>query len=84
LIQEWREVQGLGGLAGEIHFGVSQPGGIRRSALFRAGAPAHNWAITRLARTDDKAVPSLPLDLAGEIPTSLEVGIADLLAVVDN
>ena len=39
LIQEWREVQGLGGLAGEIHFGVSQPGGMRRSLLFRAGAP---------------------------------------------
>jgi hypothetical protein len=48
LVQEWREVQGLGWLAGEIHFGVSQPGGIRRSALFRAGAPAHNWAITAL------------------------------------
>ena len=46
--------------------------------------PAHGWAITRLARTDDKAVPSLPLDLAGEILTFLEVGIADLLAVVDN
>ena len=46
--------------------------------------PAHSWAITRLARTDDKAVPSLPLDLAEEILTFLEVGIADLLEVVDN
>jgi hypothetical protein len=29
-------------------------------------------------------VSSLPLDLAGEILTFLEVGIADLLEVVDN
>ena len=74
----------MGGLAGEFHLGVSQPGGMRRSARFRAGAPAHNWSITRLARTDDKAVSSMPLDLAGEILTFLEVGIADLLEVVDN
>ena len=40
--------------------------------------------ITRLARTDDKVASSLPLDLAGKILTVLEVGIADLLEVVDN
>jgi DNA-binding Xre family transcriptional regulator len=38
--------------------------------------------ITRLARTDDKAASSLPLDLAGKILTVLEVGIGDLLEVV--
>jgi len=43
LIKEWREVQGLGWMTGASH-----PGGIRRSALFRASAPAHNWAITAL------------------------------------
>ena len=37
--------------------------------------------ITRLARTDDKAASSLPLDLAGKILTVLEVGIGDLLEV---
>ena len=40
--------------------------------------------ITRLARTDDKAASSLPLDLAGKILTVLEVGIRDLLEVVDH
>jgi DNA-binding Xre family transcriptional regulator len=39
--------------------------------------------ITRLARTDDKAASSLPLDLAGKIVTVLEVGIEDLLEVVE-
>jgi DNA-binding Xre family transcriptional regulator len=39
--------------------------------------------ITRLARTDDKAASSLPLDLAGKILTVLEVGIGDLLEVVE-
>jgi DNA-binding Xre family transcriptional regulator len=40
--------------------------------------------ITRLARNDDKAASSLPLELAGKILTVLEVGIADLLEVFDN
>ena len=40
--------------------------------------------ITRLARTDDKAASSLPLDLAGKILTVLEVGIADLLEVAET
>jgi len=39
--------------------------------------------ITRLARTDDKAASSLPLDLAGKILTVLEVGIGDLLEVLE-
>jgi DNA-binding Xre family transcriptional regulator len=40
--------------------------------------------ITRLARTDDKAASSLPLDLAGKILTVLEVGIEDLLEVQER
>jgi len=40
-------------------------------------------ATTRLARTDDKAASSLPLDLAGKILTVLEVGIGDLLEVFE-
>ena len=40
--------------------------------------------ITRLARTDDKAASSLPLDLAGKIITVLEVGIGDLLEATEN
>jgi len=40
--------------------------------------------ITRLARKDDKAASSLPLDLAGKILTVLEVGIGDLLEVVEG
>ena len=40
--------------------------------------------ITRLARTDDKAASSLPLDLAGKILTVLEGGIGDLLEVVET
>ena len=40
--------------------------------------------ITRLARTDDKAAASLPLDLAGKIVTVLEVGIEDLLEVFEG
>ena len=40
--------------------------------------------ITRLARTDDKAASSLPLDLAGKILTVLEVGIEDLLEMVER
>jgi DNA-binding Xre family transcriptional regulator len=40
--------------------------------------------ITRLARTDDKAASSLPLDLAGKILTVLDVGIGDLLEVVER
>ena len=39
--------------------------------------------ITRLARTDDKAASSLPLDLAGKIVTVLECSIGDLLEVVE-
>ena len=39
--------------------------------------------ITRLARTDVKGASSLPLDLAGKILTVLEVGIEDLLEVVE-
>jgi len=40
--------------------------------------------ITRLARTDEKGASSLPLDLAGKILTVLEVGVEDLLEVVEN
>jgi len=40
--------------------------------------------ITRLARNDDKAASSLPLDLAGKILTVLEVGIEDLLEVAEG
>ncbi|NBY58581.1 MAG: hypothetical protein EBQ52_00115 [Synechococcaceae bacterium LLD_019] len=40
--------------------------------------------ITRLARTDDKAAASLPLDLAGKIVTVLDCGIEDLLEVVEQ
>ena len=40
--------------------------------------------ITRLARTDAKGASSLPLDLAGKILTVLEVGIGDLLEVVEG
>ena len=40
--------------------------------------------ITRLARKDDKAASSLPLDLAGKILTVLDVGIEDLLEVVES
>ena len=40
--------------------------------------------ITRLARHDDKGESSLPLDLAGKILTVLEVGIGDLLEVVEQ
>jgi hypothetical protein len=40
--------------------------------------------VVRLARTDDKAASSLPFDLAGKILTVVEVGIANLLEVVDN
>ena len=38
--------------------------------------------ITRLARNDDKAASSLPLDLAGKIVTVLDCGVEDLLEVV--
>jgi len=37
--------------------------------------------ITRLARTDDKAVAALSLDLASKIVTVLDCGIEDLLEV---
>jgi hypothetical protein len=40
--------------------------------------------ITRLARTDDKAASSLPLDLAGKILTVPEVGIGDLLEALER
>ena len=40
--------------------------------------------ITRLARTDDKAASSLPLDLAGKILTGLDVGLGDVLEVVEG
>ena len=40
--------------------------------------------ITRMARTDAKAAASLPLDLGGKILTVLEVGIEDLLEVVES
>jgi DNA-binding Xre family transcriptional regulator len=40
--------------------------------------------ITRLARIDAKAASSLPLDLGGKILTVLEVGIEDLLEVVET
>ena len=39
---------------------------------------------TRLARTDDKGASSLPLHLAGKILTVLEMGIGDLLEVVEQ
>jgi DNA-binding Xre family transcriptional regulator len=40
--------------------------------------------ITRLARKDEKSASSLPLDLAGKILTVLDVGIGDLLEVVEG
>jgi hypothetical protein len=40
-------------------------------------------AITRLARTDDKAASALSLDLAPKIVTVLDCGIEDLLEVVE-
>ena len=40
--------------------------------------------ITRLARTDDKAASSLPLDLAGKILTVPEVSIGDLLEALER
>ncbi|MCX5946661.1 MAG: helix-turn-helix domain-containing protein [Cyanobacteria bacterium] len=40
--------------------------------------------ITRLARNDDKAASSLPLDLAGKIVTVLDCEVEDLLEVVDD
>ncbi len=40
--------------------------------------------ITRLARHDDKAASSLPLDLAGKIVTVLDCGVEDLLEVVEG
>ena len=40
--------------------------------------------ITRLARTDEKGASSLPLDLAGKILTVLDVGVEDLLEVVEE
>jgi len=39
--------------------------------------------ITRLARNDDKAASSLPLDLAGKIVTVLDCGVEDLLEVIE-
>jgi hypothetical protein len=39
--------------------------------------------ITRLARNDDKAASSLPLDLAREIVTLPDCGVEDLLEVID-
>jgi transcriptional regulator with XRE-family HTH domain len=52
------------------------------SLAVQAGVAA--TTITRLARTDDKAASSLPLDLAGKILTVLEVGIADLVEVAET
>ena len=40
--------------------------------------------ITRLARNDDKAASSLPLDLAGKIVTVLDCGVEDLLEVIEE
>ena len=40
--------------------------------------------ITRLARTDDKAASSLPLDLAGKIATVLNCKIDDLLEIIET
>ena len=40
--------------------------------------------ITRLARKDEKSASSLPLDLAWKILTVLDVGIVDLLEVIDQ
>ena len=41
-------------------------------------------SISRLARTDDKAASSFPLDLGGKIITVLDVGIGDLLEATEN
>ena len=51
------------------------------SLAVQAGGAA--TTITRLARSDDKAVSALSLDLAGKIVTVLDCGIGDLLEVVD-
>ena len=61
----------------------------RRAITMNALAVAAGVAattITRIGRnTDDpKAASSLPLDLAGKILTVLEVGIEDLLEVVEQ
>lgn len=40
--------------------------------------------ITRLARTDDKAASSLPLDLVGKILIVLAVGIGNLLETTES
>jgi DNA-binding Xre family transcriptional regulator len=52
------------------------------SAADQAGVAANT--ITRLARNDQKAASALSLELAGKIMTVLEVGIEDLLEVVEN
>jgi transcriptional regulator with XRE-family HTH domain len=52
------------------------------SLAVQAGVAA--TTIIRLARTDDKAASSLPLDLAGKILTVLEVGIEDLVEVQER
>ena len=52
------------------------------SLTLQAGVAA--TTITRLARNDDKAASSLPLDLAGKIVTVLDRGVEDLLEVIDG
>jgi DNA-binding Xre family transcriptional regulator len=52
------------------------------SLAVQAGLAA--TTITRLARTDDKAVLILFLDLASKIVTVLDCGIEDLLEVADK
>jgi DNA-binding Xre family transcriptional regulator len=52
------------------------------SLALQAGVAA--TTITRLARHDDKAASSLPLDLAGKIVTALDCDIEDLLEVVED
>ncbi len=52
------------------------------SLATQAGVAA--TTVTRLARDDQKAAAALSLDLAGKILTVLEVGIGDLLEVVEG
>ena len=52
------------------------------SLAVQAGVAA--TTVTRLARTDEKAASALSLDLKGKILTVLEVGIEDMLEIIEE
>jgi DNA-binding Xre family transcriptional regulator len=52
------------------------------SLAVQAGVAA--TTVTRLARTDEKGASALSLDLAGKILTVLEVGIEDMLEIIEE